>query len=115
MVSSTISGICSVIGSGRLDRLIQIQEKTETIDELGTAIQAWSTLDSVRAQVIPVRGSEALGSAKINTTRANKFIIRHRSINEEHRIRYENENWNILYIREIGRREGLEIIAEVIK
>jgi SPP1 family predicted phage head-tail adaptor len=103
-----------MIAAGRLDRMIKIQEKEESVDALGTPVEDdWVDIATVPAQVIAVSGTEALASDKITAKVVNKFFIRYFStLNEEHRIYYNDLEWDILYIREIGRRQGHEILAE---
>lgn len=103
-----------MIAAGRLDRKIKIQEKEETVDALGTPVEdRWIDVAEVPAQVISVSGAEALSTDRITAKQVNRFFIRYfSSLTEEHQIYYNDREWDILYIREIGRRQGHEILAE---
>lgn len=104
---------------GRMDRQITIERKTETRDAVGYPVPSWSPLATVWAEVRPLSGREALRSGEalgrvIGSETASFFIYHTDGLTIEDRINYDGKIWNIRYIREIGRRDGLEILAEVL-
>lgn len=99
--------------AGRRDRKITIQQVSTVQDTIGYPAETWTTLRDVWAEVIPIRGAEALRFERQSTEEINKFVIPYFSdITQKHRISYNSQTWDILYISEINRREGLEIIAQ---
>ncbi|NIM21851.1 MAG: phage head closure protein [Candidatus Latescibacteria bacterium] len=99
--------------SGLFDREITIEVNTPTRDAIGGTVDSWATFQSVWAQVIPVKGEEILKFSREVSGEVNRFTFHYvAGVLNEHRIVYEGENWNILFIREIRRREALEVTAE---
>ncbi|CAK0778987.1 Head-tail adaptor protein [Gammaproteobacteria bacterium] len=103
-----------MLNAGRMDRLVIIQRSTATRDTMGQETMSWATHASVWAQVTPVSGNEALKENRDVAALLAKFVIRFLStVTAKDRISYDSKYWDILSLREIGRREGLEIMAEV--
>ena len=99
--------------AGNLDRRITIENLTSTVDSHGGETQTWSTLAAVWAEVIPLSGDEAIIAAQSIPGARIKFRIRWRSdVTETARVIYEGRNYDIAYIAEIGRREGLELLGK---
>jgi len=102
-----------MIRAGRLDRKITIERKTTTTDSIGGVVETWATWKTAWSEVVPVSGREALRFNRPTASRVSKFVIRYLSgLTEKDRIVHDSQNWDVIYIREIGRREGLEVIAE---
>lgn len=100
--------------AGRLDRRIAIQNPIELRNATGEKSITWPNGISVWAGVEPLNGREGLESDQITAMSMTKFYIRFISaISEKSRIVYNGKNYDIHSIRELGRREGLEIIAKV--
>lgn len=99
--------------AGALDRRITIERNTPTHDaDSNEEVASWGTLATVWAQAKPLRGSERFEADRENAERTVTFRIRHRTdIDEEMRIVFDGDNYDIESIAEIGRSEGLEIIA----
>lgn len=99
-----------------MNRQIVIQRVTETRDTIGGVVETWATLVSLWAQETPIGGSEALRANRTTATETSKFVFWYYSgLTSKDRISYNSKIWNILNIREIGLREGLEITAEVVQ
>ncbi len=101
--------------AGDLDRLITIEQPTETIDAYGAPIQSWTTLAAnVPAQVSYDNGSEYFAAGQMNARIDAVFKIRYRSdLTTKMRISYGGETYDIKFLNEIGRREGYNIKAVV--
>lgn len=115
--------------AGRLDRLIDIQRATATVSDSGEQIIAWSNIVERRAaSITPIQGSERFITPQIEAIDQVEFRIRLfadvANLTARDRIIYpamtassppeapaERQIYNILSIIEIGRREGLRIIA----
>lgn len=105
---------------GKMDRQIVLQRKTTVKDSIGYPVETWATLATVWADVRPVSGREALGSGEalgrlLGSQTAQMFIHFYSGLTTADRISYDGKTWEIRYIREVGRGEMTEIVAEVIK
>lgn len=98
--------------AGRLDRRITIQQNTPSTNSFGEQDESWADLDTVWAEVRTQSGREIFAAgtqAEIDIA----FRIRHRTdLTRAMRIVYDGDNYDILAINEIGRREGLEIVGK---
>lgn len=101
--------------AGLLDRKITLQTQTETLNSFREVVKTWTDLVTVRAQVTPMRGNEIYKADRPVSLKTTKFVIRYRTdLDEEVRIKYKNEYYNVVHIAEIGRRVGLELTAELV-
>lgn len=100
--------------AGRLDRRIIIQEDTPTQDTYGDETSTWSTFATVWANVKSKSGKEYFNSDQVVAERSRIFKIRYLpGVNEQMRISYDSNFYDIQTVSEIGRKEGMEIIATV--
>ena len=100
--------------AGRLDRLIELRHRVLDDDpESRQKVEAWPTAyASVWAQKVDVRGREYLAAKQVNADLTTTFRIRHRTdVVTTDRIVYNGTQYSIQSIAEIGRLEGLEIMA----
>lgn len=98
---------------GRLDREITVERLTTTKDSIGGEVETWTTQFITFAEYIPVSGAEALKFEQLTASRIARFIIRYTSdITTKDRISFDSNTWDIRFLKEIGRREWLEITAE---
>ena len=99
--------------AGKLDRRIVIKKITEARDSFGGITETESThLNAVPAFVNQVRGAELFGKdsklAEVDTL----FRIRYNgTITNKMFIMYNDIKYDIYQLKELGRREGLEILA----
>jgi SPP1 family predicted phage head-tail adaptor len=110
------------VKAGKLDRRITIQRKTVTLSDSGQPVESWATLATVWAAIMPVRGAESLSAPQISATQLNEFHIRWFSavadVHPQDRIIYPVGSsaatavYDIREVHEIGRRDGLKLIAE---
>lgn len=112
---------------GRLDRRIDIETFTATQLPSGQQVESWSKLVSRRAaSVTPVGGGERFTADQFVARQQVEFRIRYSSVvanvSPLDRIIYpastdaespslEPQIYDIIEVSEIGRREGLRIIA----
>ena len=101
---------------GKLDRRISFQAKSDTLDANGERLAVWSTFaENVAANVAPSGGREFLRASRVFETASAVFLVRYRKdITQEHRILYEGKAYNILSTEELGRKDGLLIVAQAI-
>lgn len=99
--------------AGKLDRRIVLQTATYAANAVGEMVPTWSTLDTVWAEVVSLRGREYFAAAQVAEEEQLIFRIRHRTdVTLECRITYNNETYSIQHIAELGRRQGLELIGK---
>lgn len=102
--------------AGRLDRTVNLQRLTETVNAAGTVSTVWTTFATVRAELVSNSLTEtgyAFGEADND---ALGFRIRYRSgLTTTDRLTYEGRVYNLVGIVEIGRRRALELRCEAVK
>lgn len=99
--------------AGALDRRIRIEQQTTSQDGFGEPIVTWAILAVVAAEVRPLRGQERFQAQQFAAEATTRFRIRHRTdLDETMRILYDGEEYDIAAISELGRREGLELLAK---
>lgn len=103
--------------AGKLDRIIQIQEYTRTGTTPGGApILGWADFITVRAQLLQASTEEYLRG--YGETEAKVVIFRIRwldGLTVKHRVHYESKLLEIKEIKEIGRRNGLEVRCDEVR
>lgn len=101
--------------AGKLDRKIVIQRFTSTLDSYNEPVLSWSTLATRSASYQPISDGERFRAGETAATASARFVIRYSSavstLNPKDRLTFEGVAWEILRVKEIGRREGLEITA----
>lgn len=102
-----------MIDRGKLDRKIVIEEPTDAKNTQGEDVITWSTFHTAFASLLKFTGNEREQASKETSLRKTKFLITFfAGINEEMRIVYGGNNYDILLIEEYG-RDGLIITAEM--
>lgn len=99
--------------AGKLDRVIEIQRPTTTLDLYGTPTQGWATFASMRAQLLAfstdTREGQRGGTTDTTITFRTRWLD---GVNLENRVLYGEQAFKIIQIKEIGRRVGLDLIVE---
>lgn len=92
--------------AGKLDRRITILRNTpQAANAFNEALPGWAEVATVWAQQRPNRGDEALAAQQDGSARPMTFHIRYRSdLSVTDRISYEGRIFEILDVRELGRR-----------
>ncbi len=99
--------------AGTLDRRVVIERYTTTQDEVGEPVKTYEAVDTIWAQVLPLRGQERFVAQQEYAEVTTRFRLRHRTdIDEKMRLVHDGDEYDIMAILEIGRREGLEILAK---
>jgi SPP1 family predicted phage head-tail adaptor len=102
--------------AGRLDRSIIIERKTEAVSDSGAVASSWSVIASPRAEVLQASAAEFLTGMGEEERGTIVFRIRYvAGITTEDRITYSGEAYNLVEIKEIGRRRGLELRCERVR
>ncbi|WP_226578224.1 phage head closure protein [Acuticoccus sediminis] len=99
--------------AGKLDRRVTLERATVIgKDEFGADLLRWDQVATVWAQARPNRGAERFTAAEVNGSAVMSFQIRYRSdVTVKDRLVYEGRVWNIVDVREVGRRVVTEIDA----
>lgn len=101
--------------AGALDRRIALQRATMTRDAFNEPVYAWSTLATVWASKTDVSDRERLTSAEVAAEISTRFRVRWSSVTAsltpKDRVSYDGKNYDIVSVKEISRRAGVEISA----
>jgi SPP1 family predicted phage head-tail adaptor len=100
--------------SPKLDRKIRLERFTFTVDEgSGEQVKTWSELATVWASKRDVSDSERVASAEVSAEIGTRWQIRWDSawsnLSPLDRLVYEGRTFEIVAVKELGRREGIEI------
>ena len=101
--------------AGKLDRRITIRRKAVTNGPLGTS-EAWATLGTIWAARKDVSDGEKAAAGTVMSTLAARFTVRSsemtRGIRPADTITEGRLVFDIVGIKELGRRDYLEITAQ---
>jgi len=100
--------------AGRLDRRIKIYQLRSVQNEINESIQQWDLFAEVWAGIAFKSGREVLQADQINAQQTQEFRIRWMDgilDRTDFEIEFEGQRYNIDFIFEIGRRDGLSIVA----
>lgn len=102
--------------AGSLDRTINVQAFSNTVDAYGTPVEAWTDFATLRAQIVQASTDEFLAGYGESDSLVVIFRTRwHSGVTPDHRVQYEGKNLNIREIKEIGRHRGLELRCEQVR
>jgi len=96
--------------AGRLDREITVERVETSVDDAGSPQETWSTHLELRAELLD--GGEAEVERAWGASTEVELVLRTRYVDDvtlADRIVYEDRPYEIVRIRELGRRRGLEI------
>ena len=101
--------------AGALDRRVVLQRATTTKDAFNADVDAWSDLATVWASKHDISDGERTRAAEVGAVITSRFQVRWSSaladLSARDRLLYAGVDFNITAVKEIGRREGLEITA----
>jgi SPP1 family predicted phage head-tail adaptor len=98
--------------AGRLDRRIVIEQPVYAQGADGQAVKTWLFFAEVCAEKRDTAGREFIAADRETAALTTTFRLRWLSgVSREMRISYGGALFDIQHIAEIGRREGLEIVA----
>lgn len=105
-----------MLNIGQLDRRISIERETETVTPSGSVVKAWAPIATLWAEVLQQTASEfftGYGEAETGTV---IFRVRYRpGITTADRVTYDGTAYGIKEIKELGRRDALELRGEALK
>lgn len=101
--------------AGALDRTIVLQRATLAPNAMNEPVETWGTLATRRASYQPVSDGERSQAAEVAAVIDCRFQIRWSadvaSLSPKDRLTFEGRVFDIRGVKEIGRRQGLEISA----
>jgi head-tail adaptor len=103
-----------MINPGQLRHILYIYENTKTTDEYNADVETESLKFTLRAQLKYKSGTKTISNEEIFNSQQLEFITYYRNISDDMIIKYNDKKYNILFIEEIGFKEGLKIIVEKI-
>lgn len=96
--------------AGKLTKTITLQRATTSVDANGTPVQTWADLASVRAELVQSTAQEFMRGWGTSTEAATIFRIRFlEGLSPADRVTYASVAYDLKEIKELGRREGLEL------
>lgn len=96
--------------AGKLDRTIQIQRLSRTVDDYGTETEGWAPVATVRAHLLQSSTEEFMHAYGSSAEAAVVFRIRYREdLLASDRVTYRGQDYDLKEIKELGRREGLDL------
>lgn len=85
--------------AGDLRHQIEIQRYTETSNDFGEVIEAWNTINTVKANITPLSGKEYYASKQVNAETTHQVFIRYISgLKPADRVVFNGRVFNILSI-----------------
>ena len=105
---------CCELSAGMLRTPVAIQAIVKTPDGAGGFAHTWVTLDTVRAHVKPLSGSEAVRGMQIEDKVSHRIFMRYRAdVKAKDRLLIEGEPYNIRAVLDLEmRKRWMEILAE---
>jgi SPP1 family predicted phage head-tail adaptor len=98
--------------AGKMDRLATLKHRELSRNAHGEQVPTYTDYAEVWAEKLDLRGREFFSAQQTNAESTVKFRIRHRTdMVLTDRIVCEGNTYDIQQIAEIGRRDGLELIA----
>lgn len=102
--------------AGKLDRVIDIVRAVISKNDLNEDIETWQPVVSkCWASATPVSDGERFRAGETLAQRKIRFVIRHSvdvsTVDPRDRIIFEGKTFDINGVKEIGRREAIEITA----
>lgn len=106
---------CEPIGAGDLRDLISIETYTDSKDQIGVPVSAWSNFTTVMAKVDWVRGDEEDNVTKeTSETQVNFWIRTIADINIKMRITHEENTFDIRGILPKGQKNMYSKVLTVL-
>lgn len=100
----------------RMDRRIAVERRTETVSPSGDVLKTWTALRTAWAEVLQQSATEfftGYGEAETGTV---IFRVRYLDgITTADRVTFDGTAYGIKEVKELGRRDALELRCEVLK
>jgi head-tail adaptor len=101
-----------MLKAGAMDRLLEIQKPSLTVDAVGGRVEAWELVCKAWAELVPQSVRARYDGAVESSEEKLIFRMRYRDgILGTYRLLHNAKAYQITGVQEVGRREGLEITA----
>jgi len=98
--------------AGRLDRRVSLYKSTTEKDKFGSRKETLTEYAVLPANIQYVKGSELIKDGEIFNSDFITVTLRYNSqVKTSDELEYNEVRYNITYIEELGRREGLRLTA----
>ena len=101
--------------SGALDRSLILRKRTVANNSLGEPVETFTDLATVRASKTDISDGEKVRAQQVGAEITTRFQIRWSvnwsDLNPKDRVKSEGREYEIVGVKEIGRRDGIEITA----
>lgn len=105
-----------MLNIGNMDRRIAIERETESVSPSGDPRKTWMPLATVWAEILQQTASEFFTGYGEAETGNVIFRVRFRpGITTADRVNYDGTAYGIKEIKELGRRDALELRGEALK
>ena len=98
-----------------LDRRLRIERATTTPNAFNEPVETWSLFANVSAAKVDVSDAEQLRAAAVGATLTTRFLIRWTrtmaGVTAKFRGVCEGRTYEFTGVKDLGRREGIEITA----
>ncbi len=101
--------------AGALDRLLTLRRRMVQADALGEEVETFADLATVRASKTDISDAEKVRAQQVGAEITTRFQIRWSvnwsDLNPKDRVTCDLREYEVVGVKEIGRREGIEITA----
>ena len=101
--------------SGALDRSLILRKRTVANNTLGEEVETFIDLATVRASKTDISDAEKVRAQQVGAEITTRFQIRWSvnwsDLNPKDRVACDLREYEVVGVKEIGRREGIEITA----
>lgn len=99
--------------AGKLDRRVRLERFATTLDTYNEPVKTWATLATRWASYEPLPDGERFRASETAANASARFVIRWStevaSLNPRDRLIFAGVAHEIVHVKELGRREGIEI------
>lgn len=101
-----------MIAAGKLDRSIRIERAHREPGYAGAETIVWTSVATVPAELMQAETIETAEARGIRAIDALTFRLRFVALSSDDRLIYDGQPFNIVRVRELGRRRALEITCK---
>ncbi len=105
-----------MLNIGNMDRRITVEREAETVSPSGDARKVWTPIATVWAEILQQSANEFFTGYGEAETGSVIFRVRYRpGITTADRVTYNGTAYGLKEIKELGRRDALELRGEALK
>jgi len=97
--------------AGELFQEVTIQQRNDTLNNIGESVASWATYAATYAEVINLSGSELIQAQQVNSFINSKITVRvDVGIRANMRILFKSRYYNIIFVNEVDERDEKMIL-----